>query len=216
MNYVMPFCDRGTRSASAAEGYRFESSRQMRIFLAGVSCVGKTTVGTNLAGLRRVPFFDLDREVERFFSKPIAQLQSECRTMDAYRRKASKVLGDLLRREDSRNCVIALPPSGLMGGYWKTIRPADGVVVVLVDTPENVVERLAFYDDDSRPVEKDLSSSEKRYYVREVRADMAYFGRSYKKADLAIDIAGLSAREAAAKVNAVLSKRPEGEMRGGK
>jgi shikimate kinase len=38
----------------------------MRVFLAGVSCVGKTTVGTKLAALRCCPFFDLDVEVEIF------------------------------------------------------------------------------------------------------------------------------------------------------
>jgi shikimate kinase len=31
----------------------------MRIFLAGVSCVGKTTVGIKLAELLGCPFFDL-------------------------------------------------------------------------------------------------------------------------------------------------------------
>jgi shikimate kinase len=39
----------------------------MRIFLAGVSCVGKTTIGAQLAGLLECGFFDLDIEIERFF-----------------------------------------------------------------------------------------------------------------------------------------------------
>jgi shikimate kinase len=179
----------------------------MRIFLAGVSCVGKTTVGTHLAALRGVPFFDLDREVERFFQRPIGRLQAECLTMHSYRHKAAKVLKSLLTREQSRDAVIALPPSGLMGSYWKTVEPARGVVVVLTDTPENIVQRLAFYDEDSRPVERILSGSEKRLYAREVRKDMAYFGRSYKKADLTVDISRLGPREAAAKVNEVLAHR---------
>jgi shikimate kinase len=32
----------------------------MRIFLTGVSCVGKTTIGAKLAGLLGIAFFDLD------------------------------------------------------------------------------------------------------------------------------------------------------------
>jgi shikimate kinase len=87
------------------------------------------------------------------------------------------------------------------------VEPARGVVVVLTDTPENIVQRLAFYDEDSRPVERILSGSEKRLYAREVRKDMAYFGRSYKKADLTVDISRLGPREAAAKVNEVLAHR---------
>jgi shikimate kinase len=87
----------------------------MRIFLAGVSCVGKTTVGAHLAALRGVPFFDLDTEVEQFFQRPIARIQGECITMESYRRRASEVLAALLAQEHSLDGVIALPPSGLMG-----------------------------------------------------------------------------------------------------
>ena len=177
----------------------------MRVYLAGVSCVGKTTVGTDLSALRGVPFFDLDREVERFFHLSIGRLQAECLTMNSYRQKAAKVLKSLLSRDESRQCVIALPPSGLMGSYWKVVKAAPGVVVVLTDTPENVVERLAFYDDDSRPVDRVLRIREKRLYVREVRKDMSYFSRSYAKADFSVDVGGLGPSEAAAKVNNVLS-----------
>ena len=178
----------------------------MKAFLVGVSCVGKTTIGKSLAALRGVPFFDLDQEVERFFNRSIARLQAEFLTMYSFRQKAVKVLKDLLTREEERDCVIALPPSGLMGVYWRIVEPAKGVVVVLTDKPENIVERLAFYDDDSRPVEKVLSSSQKRLYVREVRKDMAYFKRSYEKAHLAVDIAGLSPAEAAAAIDDALSR----------
>ena len=196
---------------------------QMRILLTGVSCVGKTTIGTQLAELRGVPFFDLDREVERFYAKPIGRLQAECLTMESYRKKASKVLGNLLSEEQTQACVIALAPSGLMGSYWKVVKSASGVTIVLTDTPENIVERLVFYDDDSRPLEKvlrgpnktvrrgspdpaetadrrspnavllgPLSASDRQAYVKEIKKDMAYFRRSYKRADLSVDIAGLS------------------------
>jgi shikimate kinase len=75
---------------------------------------------------------------------------------------------------------------------------------VLTDTPENIVERLAFYDEDSRPLERVLTSREKRLYATEVRKDMSYFRRSYENADLRVDIAGLGPDEAAAKVNDIL------------
>jgi len=39
----------------------------VRIFLTGVGCVGKTTVGRELSELLDVPFFDLDEEIEDFF-----------------------------------------------------------------------------------------------------------------------------------------------------
>jgi shikimate kinase len=50
-----------------------------RIFLAGVSCVGKTTIGPKLAALLGYRFFDLDVEIERFYEMPIDRLQNSYR-----------------------------------------------------------------------------------------------------------------------------------------
>ena len=49
----------------------------MKIFLTGVSCVGKTTIGAKLAALLDCPFFNLDDEIESFFSMPIERLQEK-------------------------------------------------------------------------------------------------------------------------------------------
>ncbi len=107
---------------------------------------------------------------------------------------------------DHGNRVIALPPSGLMGAHWRTVQRATGEIVVLTDRPENIVERITFYDDDSKPVAKVLSNGEKRLYVPQIRGDMTYFKRSHEKADLSVDIAGLSPAEAAAAVDDALTR----------
>ena len=73
----------------------------MRIFLTGVSCVGKTTIGTKLAVLLGCPFFDLDQEIERFFAMPIEHLQDQFLTMYSFRQEAAKALKSLLNREGS-------------------------------------------------------------------------------------------------------------------
>ena len=93
----------------------------MRIFLAGVSCVGKTTIGARLAGLLEYRFFDLDVEIERFFGTSIERLRNRHLTSHDFRLVASQALKDVLSRQDGCNCVIALPPSGLLGGYWKVV-----------------------------------------------------------------------------------------------
>ena len=121
----------------------------MRIFLAGVSCVGKTTIGARLAGLLEYRFFDLDVETERFFETSIERLRNRHLTSHDFRLEASQALKDVLSREDSCNCVIALPPSGLLGGYWKVVNETrDATIVVLRDTAENILGRITFYDID--------------------------------------------------------------------
>jgi shikimate kinase len=176
----------------------------MRIFLIGVGCVGKSTIGEKLGELLGVHFFDLDKEVESFFETSIERLQDRFLTMHSFRIEAAKALVHLLSRPDSRDCVIAMPPSGLMGAYLQTIKKADGITVVITDKPENILARITFYDIDSRPIEKDLSPREKKLYLREIKKDMTYFKKSYQRATLHVDISGLNADQATQKVKAAI------------
>ena len=189
----------------------------MRIFLAGVSCVGKTTIGARLAGLLEYRFFDLDVETERFFGTSIERLRNRHLTSHDFRLVASQALKDVLSREDSCNCVIALPPSGLLGGYWKVVNETrDATIVVLRDTAENILGRITFYDIDSRPVPMNLTGREKGLYLREIKRDIAYFSRSFCRAHMSVDITGCSPDEASRKVREALnattlaSARPSG------
>ena len=178
----------------------------MRIFLAGVSCVGKTTIGARLADLLEYRFFDLDVEIERFFGMSIERLRNRYLTSHDFRLAASQALKDILSREDSCNCVIALPPSGLLGGYWKVVsRTRNATIVVLRDTGENIFRRVTFYDIDSRPVPTNLTDLEKAHYLREINGDIAYFGRSFRRAHVSVDIAGCSPEEASRKVRDALT-----------
>jgi len=173
----------------------------MRIFLAGVGCVGKTTVGAKLADLLDYRFFDLDVEIERFFGTSIERLRNSYLTSHRVRLAASQALKRVLSREDSYNCVIALPPSGLMGGYWKVVnKTQDAAIVVLKDTPENILKRVTFYDIDSRPVQRNLTDREKRLYLRKIKGDITYFSHSFQRAHVSVDITGGGPDESARKV----------------
>jgi len=181
----------------------------MRIFLAGVSCVGKTTIGAQLAGLLEYRFFDLDVETERFFETSIEHLRSRHLTSHDFRRAASQALQHVLSREDSYNCVIALPPSGLLGGYWKVVNETrDATIIVLWDTPENILKRITFYDVDSRPVQKNLTDHEKDLYLQEIKRDITYFSRSFRRAHVFADITGCSPDEASRKIKDALTPAP--------
>ena len=172
----------------------------MRVFITGASCVGKTTIGRKLAELTDVKFFDLDHEIETFFGTSIERLQNRFLTMHSYRSEAANALVHLLNRPHSRDSVIALPPSGLMGGYWRVIKKSSGVTVALNDKPENILERITFYDLDSKPLEKELTPEEKRLYLREIKKDITYFRKTYERAHLRVDISGLDVHGAAHKV----------------
>ena len=160
--------------------------------MTGVGCVGKTAVGKKLAALLGIPFFDLDAEIESYFGTSIARLQNRFLTPHSYRKEASNALKHVLSRDDSRNCVVALPPSGLMDSYWRLLKNSGATIVVLVDSPENILNRIVFYDLDSKLIDRRLSEKEKGLCLKEIKGDIAYFGRTYRRANMTVDIAGLA------------------------
>ena len=183
----------------------------MRVFLTGVSCVGKTTIGIKLATLMDVRFFDLDKEVETFFGTSIERLQNRFRTTHSFRDEAAKALAHLTARPESRDSVIALPPSGLMGGYLRVIKKSTGITVAIRDRPENILERITFYDLDSKPIERVLTHDEKQDYLKEIRRDISYFGKTYNRAHLQVDVSGMCADAAARKVKDALDEAIPGD-----
>ncbi len=106
----------------------------------------------------------------------------------------------ILGHPESRNCVVALPASGLMGPYLRALEKSGGISVVLADKPENILNRITFYDIDSHPIEKRLTEKEKLLYLRAIKKDITYYRKSYDRADLRIDISGMLAEAAAEKV----------------
>ena len=95
----------------------------------------------------------------------------------------------------------------MMGEYPRLIKKAGGIAVVLEDTPENILARITFYDADSRPIIKKLTEHEQRYYLRDIRLDITYFNRTYRKADVTVDISGLGLTASVEKVRDVLVAR---------
>src|SRR5260370_40921485 len=80
-----------------------------------------------------------------------------------------------------------------MGGYWKVVNETrDATIVVLRDTPENILKRITFYDIDSRPLQKHLTDRERVFYLPEIERDIAYFNRSFRTAHVSVDITGCS------------------------
>jgi len=89
-------------------------------------------------------------------------------------------------------------------GYWVP----SGKLSAKRETPlrsyfgirRSILGRITFYDIESRPMQKNLTDHEKRFYLREI----AYFNRFFRRADLSIDISGSSLDDASRRVWDVL------------
>ena len=104
------------------------------------------------------------------------------------------------------DCVIALPPSGLRDAFLRVVRRVAGVTVAVHDTPENILERITFHDIDSRRIDKQLTGEERILCLKDIKADISYFKRSYERADLHVTITGLDPEASAATIDARLGR----------
>jgi shikimate kinase len=177
---------------------------ELRVSLVGVSCVGTTTIGRMLGDRRGCPFFDLDEEVERHFGLSIERLQARFLTGYSYRKECAAVLERVATANP--DCVIALPPSGLRDAFLRVVRRVPCVTVAVHDTPENILERITFYDIDSQPIDRHLTGQERILYLKEIKADISYFKRSHERADLQVSITGLDPEASAAAIDARLGR----------
>lgn len=166
----------------------------MVIYIVGVSCVRKTTIGKMLSDKLGYSFFDLDIEVEAYYQKPIERIQDEFITMNGFRDKASVVLDYILSK--NIDSVIAGTPAGLKFSYLqiykKHAKKRKMISIHIKDKPENIVNRLTFYDKDSKPIQIIMDESKKKKYLREIIKDFNYFKDSYNRADIELDINGLN------------------------
>lgn len=161
----------------------------MILYLIGISCVGKTTIGKMLAEKIGFSFFDLDDEVQKYYKKPIERIQDECFTMNGYREKASIVLEQLFSK--NIDSVISGTPSGMKFSYlkvYKRHKNKDLYSIYLEDSFENVLDRLTFYDKDSNPITENLDEQKKKRYLKAIQMDYNYFKDSYKRADFQVNI----------------------------
>lgn len=182
--------------------------KSMIIYLVGIGCVGKTTIGRLLAEKLGFTFFDLDNEVEKFYQKPIERIQNEFLTLYGFREKASVVLDQLFSR--NIDCVVAGTPAGLKFAYNSVYKrhkkDKELYSIHLFDTCENVLNRLTFYDIDSNPIDEPMTPEKRKRYLREIKADYNYFKSSYERADLRVSIEGVPLHDIPDKIVAELEQ----------
>jgi len=169
--------------------------RMIKIYLVGVSDVGKSAIGKLLAGELEFVFYDLDGEIEKYFGKPISYIQEKFLSLSGYREETCVVLKELLNKEE--NLVIASVPSGLRDFYLRQYKKSKEntentlISIHITDNPENLLERITFYDKESLPLNKKLTKKEKRLYLSEIKKDITFFNKFNNKADYKFNVDGL-------------------------
>ena len=179
----------------------------MRIYLVGVTCVGKTTVGALLAERLGYEFVDFDEETKREFEVPLLELHNRYLSNKGYR-DATKPLLERILAEHSEDVVIAMPPGGLFREYKAVLdrNHPDVITVWMKDRAENIFDRLIFTDDyDNLITEPVINEDNAAWYLNDVRADINYYRRTHSQAAVHFDIGGRNAEQAAKALAELLS-----------
>jgi XRE family aerobic/anaerobic benzoate catabolism transcriptional regulator len=156
--------------------------RKHRIALIGLRGAGKTTLGTRLAARRRVPFIELDREIEQAAGASLAELFL-LYGLPAYRRHERRALESLLLRDEAM--VIATGGSIVSEPETFDLLLSTCRVVWLKAKPEEHMARVVAQGD-QRPM---AGSTEAMDDLKRILAGRELL---YRKADAIVDTSGKS------------------------
>lgn len=167
----------------------------MKILLFGVSNVGKTTVGRELARQLGYEFIDLDEEIRRRKGITNSEFvaQGTIQERDKYR---GEVLTELT--SSPANLVIAVTPMSYLRSLRKIFEKDEVIAVELQDTAKNIFDRLVFSDDDDVVYHDDeYKNAHKQYYLSEIRKDQQWYGSKFKAIEHKYQMNGESPEETA-------------------
>jgi len=154
--------------------------RGLRIALIGLRGAGKSTLGAALGRERRVPFVELDREVERLSGAPLGSLL-ELYGPEAYRRWEKEALQRLL--ETRRGFIVATGGGLVSEAETYELLLAHCFTVWLKASPEEHMSRV-LAQGDRRPVAASKKAMEDLKRILAERTPL------YARADAAVDTAG--------------------------
>jgi XRE family transcriptional regulator, aerobic/anaerobic benzoate catabolism transcriptional regulator len=163
---------------------REDTPRQKPIALLGLRGAGKSTLGARLAEALKVPFVELDREVEKDAGAELGEVFAMY-GQDAYRRFERRALERVLAQNEQ--AVIATGGSLVTdAGTYKMLRERC-LCVWLKASPEEHMARV-IAQGDMRPF-KGRSAA-----LDEIRQLLADRDRLYGRADVTLDTSGKTPR----------------------
>ena len=173
-------------SLTAREG---SATRTQRIALVGLRGAGKTTVGAAAAKEKNVPFFELDREIERISGTSLGSI-IELYGQQAYRRYELQALQELLAAQP--RFIVATGGSLVSETATYELLLRSCLTVWVRTTPEEHMRRV-LAQGDLRPMSQSGSGSQQA--MDDLRRILEERSELYGRADLVIDTTDKSVDE---------------------
>lgn len=114
------------------------------MFLIGFAGSGKSTVGRALAERIRLPFYDLDRQIEKHSAKSISEIFEQSGER-VFRRLELTLLRRLLAKQ--RSGIVALGGGAYESEALRALTGAHGITVYMSCSARELYRRLKAFDD---------------------------------------------------------------------
>ena len=158
---------------------QFYRVMKMIVILFGVSNVGKTTTGKELAKELEVPFYDVDEYIKKEMHLTMDQF------MEKYSndRKRDDVVGEILQKlvSYSDNSVISSRSNNFTTSFESIIEQDNVLPIHIKDSPIHIFDRLVFADENDVIYKDDeYKLRYKKHYMNDILADIYYYSNIYK------------------------------------
>jgi XRE family aerobic/anaerobic benzoate catabolism transcriptional regulator len=167
-----------------------EAARRQRIALIGLRGAGKSSLGQALADHYKVPFVELNRQIEAAAGCSVAEIHA-LYGQTAYRRHEFRALEESIRAFP--NAVIATPGGIVSEPATFNLLLSHCYTVWLKATPEEHMGRV-IAQGDKRPMAGNREAMEDLKHILESRAEY------YSKADAIFDTSGMAEEVALAEL----------------
>lgn len=171
-----------------------EKLRRMRIALIGLRGAGKSTLGSRLAQETKIPFIELDREIEKDTGMPLAEIFS-LYGQSGYRAIEKRTLERALN--ESTRAVVSVGGGVVSEKETYDYLLANCYTVWIQAQPEEHMSRVIAQGDFRAMAGSDRAMEDLRR-ILEAREPL------YRKADLVLDTSGHSVEESFLKLKAAL------------
>ncbi len=162
------------------EYYSFiKVNKQVKIFLIGYMCSGKTTLGKQIAEKLNIPFIDLDREIERNSGKTITSI-FQTDGEDSFRQIEKTELSKLIKNQNQ----FVMATGGGTPCYFNNmdVMKKNGLVIYLNVGVRELVRRN-LESPETRPLLRGLNELEMLSFINNhLTSRLPY----YKKANLTL------------------------------
>jgi XRE family aerobic/anaerobic benzoate catabolism transcriptional regulator len=173
-----------------------ETSRRNRIALIGLRGAGKSTLGALIAREMKIPFIELDREIEKDAGMPLAEIFS-LYGQSGYRRIEKRALDRVVLESD--RAVISVGGGVVSEKETYDSLLANCYTIWIQAEPEEHMSRVIAQGDFRAMADNDEAMEDLRR-ILEAREPL------YRKADLQLDTASESVEQSFSKLKKALKK----------